>query len=47
MGLIAVADPDLQIRARAGGVVLKKFFSALRASVWSNNIGGGLPWIRL
>ena len=41
MGLIAVADPDLQIRARAGGVVLKKFFSALRASVWSNNIGGG------
>ena len=30
-----------------GGVVLAKNFSALRASVWSTNKGGGsLPWIR-
>ena len=45
MGLIAVADPDLQIRGgghpnpkiRGGG--LKKISSTLRASVWSKNNG--------
>ena len=46
----AVADPDLQIRGGGGshpdpefrgGPGLKEFFSALRASVWSKNKGGG------
>jgi len=44
----AVADPDLQIREGPGhpdpgegGLSPKKIFSALRASVWSNNKGGG------
>ena len=32
-------DTDLQIRGGGGG--LKHFFSALRASVWSKNKGGG------
>ena len=61
-----VADPDLQIRGEGGGghpdhkirgAVLKNFFSAFRASVWSRSKwgqvwGGGvgppgpLPWIR-
>ena len=45
----AVADPDLQIRGggghpdpeiRGGGGVKKKFFSALRASVWAKNKRG-------
>jgi len=46
-----VADPDLQIREGPGhpdpemgvgwGQSQKKIFSALQASVWSNNIGGG------
>ena len=44
MGLIAVADPDLQIRGGGGGhphpkirgAVLKIFFSTFQASVWSN-----------
>ena len=38
----AMADPDLQIKG-LGGAVSKKFFSALRASFWSNNKrrGGG------
>ena len=59
--LYPVADPDIQIRRRMGGHpdpeirgrpgLKKKFFSALRASVWSKKIGGGpppgpLPWIR-
>ena len=38
---ITVADPDLQIRGRGRGALSKKFFSALRASVWSKNKGGG------
>ena len=37
----AVADPDLQIRG--GGVVWKKIFSTLRASVSSKNKGGAFP----
>ena len=37
---LSVADTDLQI---GGGVVSKTFFSALRASVWSKNKGGGPP----
>ena len=49
----SVADPDLQIRGRGdhpdpeikgggrGGGLKKKSFSALRASVWSENKGGG------
>ena len=55
-----VADPDLQIRGGRGGHPhpeirggwsQKKLFSALRASVWSNNKRGTgpstpLPWIR-
>ena len=55
MGNTAV-DPDLQIRGGGGGgekrraQCQKKTFSALRASVWSKNKGGGppgpLPWIR-
>ena len=45
-----VVDPDLQIRGvpghpdpdiRGGGVVSKKTFLALWASVWSKNMGGG------
>ena len=52
---ISVADPDLQIRGggrssrpwQKEAAVSKKFFSALRAAVWSKNKGGGLPWIRL
>ena len=49
--LIRVADPDLEIRGGGGGhpdpeirkgAGLKKFFSALRASVWSQ-IRGGPP----
>ena len=51
MGLIAVADPDLQIRGGGGGegghpdpkirgAVLKNFFSTFQASVWSKNNGG-------
>ena len=59
----SVADPDLQIRGRGGhpdpeikgggrgGGLKKKSFLALRASVWSENKGGGrapryLTWIR-
>ena len=55
---MAVVDPDLQIRGGAGhpdpeirgAPGLKKYFSALRASVWSKNKGGPeaprpLPWI--
>ena len=38
---ITVADPDLQIRGRGRGALSKKFFSALGASVWSKNKGGG------
>ena len=35
-------DTDLQIRGGGGGRgCLKHFFSALRASVWSKNKGGG------
>ena len=56
-----LADPDLKIRGGAGyldpGIrgagSQKKFFSALRASVWSKKKEGGgggppgpLPWIR-
>jgi len=57
-----VADLDLQIKGggrdghpdreiRGGGRSQKKFFSVLRASVWSKNKGGQgppgpLPWIR-
>ena len=46
--ITAVLDPDLEIRwggahpvpyIRGGGVVSKQIFSALRASVWSNNRG--------
>jgi len=36
----AVADPDLQIRG--GPWPQKKFFSALHASFWSKNEGGGV-----
>jgi len=46
-----VADPELQIREgpghpdpeiiKGGGGGLQKMFSALRASVWSNNKGEG------
>ena len=48
----SVADPDLQIAGggrssrpwnKGGGSVSKKFFSALRASFWSKNKGGGPP----
>ena len=55
-----MADPDLQIRCRGGGGgggghpdpeirgVKKNFFSALRASFWSENkgrrVGDGLPF---
>ena len=48
MGLIAVADPDLQIRGRGGrssrpldggGAVLNFFFSTFQAPVWSKNNG--------
>ena len=47
-----VVDPDLQIRGGGGGggekregPVSKKTFSALRASVWAKNKGGGqAPW---
>ena len=46
--LISVADPYLQIRGWGWGAVMqrrgrsyKKKFSALRASVWSKNKGGG------
>ena len=38
-----VADPDLQIKGGRGKASPKKFFSALRASVWSNNKGGQPP----
>ena len=49
-----MADPDLQISGRGGGHpdpeirgggggVLKKFFPALRASVWSKNKGEAAP----
>ena len=34
-------DTDLQIRGGGGGGVIKNLFSALRASVWSKNKGGG------
>ena len=49
-----MADPDLQIRwirggpghlnaaIRGEGVVSKRFFSALRASVWSKNKEGAI-----
>ena len=41
--------PDPEIRG-VGGHGLKKFFSAIWASFWSENKGGGgkglLPWIR-
>ena len=50
MGLIFVADPDLQIREGGGGwggnpdpeIIgggLKNFFSTFQASVWSKNNG--------
>ena len=53
-----VPYPDLEIRGRGGAVIQtlrkkggrspKRFFSALRVSVWSKNkgTGGGLSWIR-
>ena len=51
--ITAVLDPDLEIRLGGGGgahpvpyirgAVSKKFFSALLASVWSKNRGGGGP----
>ena len=54
--LITVPDPDLEIREGGGGghpdpeivgTPSPKFFSALRASVWSKNKGDGpLSWIR-
>ena len=42
---LAVPDPDLEIRGWVGGgvgggAVFEKFFSALRASVWSENKRG-------
>ena len=45
-----VADPDLQIRGghssrpldKWGGGGLKKFFSALQASIWFKSKGGGV-----
>ena len=37
----AVADADLQIRGKWGPGLKKKNFSALWASVWSKNKGGG------
>ena len=48
---MAVPDPDLEIKGGRGeggggvgvGAVSKKMFSALRASVWSKNKGGGPP----
>ena len=51
-GVLAVPDPDLEIRGGGGGGRSsrpldsgerspKKVFSALRASVWSKNKGGG------
>ena len=41
--MLAVADPDLEIRGGGGGGGgLQIFFSALRASVWSKN--KGLAW---
>ena len=33
--------PDTDLKIRRGGGCLKDFFSALRASVWSKNKGGG------
>ena len=33
--------PDTDLQIRGGGGCLKHFFSALRASVWSKNKGGG------
>ena len=56
-GISSVADPDIQIRGGGGGCQPdpeirgggarspKKFYSALRASVWSKNKGrsGGEP----
>ena len=43
--MLAVADPDLQMRRGGGGVGAGVsnfiFFSALRVSVWSKNNGGG------
>ena len=55
---MAVPVQDLEIRGRgagggppdpeiSGGAVSKKFFLALRVSVWSKNKGGAglLPWI--
>ena len=42
-GKAGPGHPDPEIRREPG---LKFFFSALRASVWSKNKGGGpLPWI--
>ena len=38
--LIAVPDPDLEIRGAGGHGLPRNFFSALRASVWSKNKGG-------
>ena len=57
---VPAPDPDLEIRGRGGGgggqeAVCKNTFSALGASVWSQNQEGGggedelpepLPWIR-
>ena len=51
---MAVPDPDLEVRGgrgdgppdpeiSGGGAVFKKFFSALRVSVWSKNKGGPRP----
>ena len=45
--MLAVADADLQKRGWGGGGVgsgLQNLFSALRASVWSKNKGGGSAW---
>ena len=54
-GKQAVPDPDFEIRVGGGGIhpdplirgkgdgSRKKNFSALRASVWSTNKGGGSP----
>ena len=43
---LAVPYPDLEIKGGGGvgvGAVSPKNFSALRASVWSKNKGGGPP----
>ena len=35
------ADPEIRVGGEGGGGLTKKKFSALRASVWSKNKGGG------